>query len=102
MRLGIVAENLMERLILKLNVAPTPLLETQIAFSMAWSIMTGVKLGVFEAAADGPRTGASLARAVSSSSRRSSLISSKHLRRPKFWRGRRRSGSRRRRRSASI
>ncbi len=61
MRLGIVAENLMERLILKLNVAPTPLLETQIAFSMARSIMTGVKLGVFEAAADGPRTAAAIA-----------------------------------------
>lgn len=63
MRLGPVAESLIERLILKLNVAPAPLLETQMAFSMARSIMTGVKLGVFEAAADGPRPAAAIAQA---------------------------------------
>jgi SAM-dependent methyltransferase len=63
MRLGVIAEKLSERLALKLNVAPEPLLETQMAFSMARSIMTGVRLGVFEAAADGPRPAAAIAEA---------------------------------------
>ncbi len=54
MRLRTVAESWLERLVLKLNQVPEPLIETQMAFNMARTIMTGVKLGVFEAMAEGP------------------------------------------------
>ena len=67
MRLGVIAENIIERLILKSNTAPEPLLETQIAFSMARSIMAGVKLGLFEAAGDGPRAAADIAKTCGTS-----------------------------------
>jgi SAM-dependent methyltransferase len=62
MRLGVIAESLVERLILKSNGIPEPLIETQMAFSMARSIMVGVKLGVFEACSQGPRSGADIAK----------------------------------------
>ena len=62
MRLGVIAENIIEWLVLKSSAAPEPLLETQMAFSMARSIMTGVKLGVFEAASEGARSAADIAR----------------------------------------
>ena len=48
-RLGVIPENLIERLALKSNAVPEPLAETQFAYSMARSIMAGVKLGVFQA-----------------------------------------------------
>lgn len=63
MRLGVIAESIIERLVLKSNAAPEPLLETQMAFSMARSIMVGVKLGLFEAAGDGARSAADMAKA---------------------------------------
>lgn len=56
MRIGAIAENIIERIALRFNAVPEPLLETQIAFSMAGTVMAGVKLGVFEAAAAGPQT----------------------------------------------
>ncbi len=62
MRLGAIAENIIEWLALKSNAAPEPLFETQIAFSMARSIMAGVKLGLFEAASDGARSAADIAK----------------------------------------
>jgi SAM-dependent methyltransferase len=62
MRLGVIADDIVERLILKSNTAPEPLLETQMAFSMARSIMVGVKLGLFEAASDGARSAADIAK----------------------------------------
>jgi len=62
MRLGVIAESIIDRLILKSNAAPEPLLETQIAFSMARSIMAGVKLGLFEAASDRGRSAADIAK----------------------------------------
>ncbi|HSK42587.1 MAG TPA: methyltransferase [Candidatus Binatia bacterium] len=62
MRLGVIAETIIERLVLKSNVAPEPLLETQMAFSMARSIMVGVKLGLFEAVSDGARSAADIAK----------------------------------------
>ena len=49
MRFGVIAENLIERLVLKFNAAPEPLAETQLAYSMARSVMVGAKLGMFEA-----------------------------------------------------
>jgi SAM-dependent methyltransferase len=51
-----VAENPLERLIVRLNLAPQPLLETQMAYTLARLIMVGTKLGVFEAVSDGPAT----------------------------------------------
>ena len=62
MRLGVIAENIIERLVLKSNAVPEPLLETQMAFSMARSIMVGVKLGLFEATGDGARSAADIAK----------------------------------------
>jgi SAM-dependent methyltransferase len=56
MRLGPVAENPIEWVIARLNITPRPLLETQIAYTLARLIMVGTKLGVFEALADGPAT----------------------------------------------
>jgi SAM-dependent methyltransferase len=63
MRLGIIGEGLVERIIARTNVAPAPLLETQIAFCMARSIMAGVKLGIYDAIASGGRTPAEVATA---------------------------------------
>ena len=61
MRLGPVAENPIEWVIGRLNVAPRPLLETQFAFTLARLIMVATKLGVFEALAGGPATAAQVA-----------------------------------------
>ena len=64
MRLGVIAENIIEWLVLKAHAAPEPLLETHMAFSMARSIMVAVKLGVFEAVGEGvPRSAAEIAKA---------------------------------------
>ena len=51
MRIGPVAENPVEWVIGRLNVAPRPLLETQMAYTLARLIMVGTKVGVFEALA---------------------------------------------------
>jgi len=56
MRLGILGESLIERIIARTNIAPAPLMETQIAFSMARSIMAGVKLGIYDAIGAGATT----------------------------------------------
>jgi SAM-dependent methyltransferase len=68
MRLGAIAENIIERWVLKSHAAPEPLLETQMAFSMARSIMVGAKLGLFEAVGDGaPRSAAEISEACATS-----------------------------------
>ena len=56
MRFEIVGENLVERIIARTNLAPIPLMETQIAYSMARSIMAGVKLGIYDAVGSGAKT----------------------------------------------
>lgn len=56
MRLGIIGEGLVERIIARTNIVPTPLLETQVAFSMARTIMAGVRLGIYEAIGTGAAT----------------------------------------------
>jgi SAM-dependent methyltransferase len=56
MRFGAVAENPVERLVVRLNLAPRPILETQMAYTLARLIMVGTKVGVFEAVSDGPAT----------------------------------------------
>jgi SAM-dependent methyltransferase len=53
-KFGAVAENPLERLIVRLNLAPQPLLDTQMAYTLARVIMVGTKLGVFEALEEGP------------------------------------------------
>src|SRR5512134_2464282 len=63
MRLGIIGEGLIERIIVRANIAPDPLLETQIAFSMARSIMAGVRLGIFDAIGTDEKTAAEVAAA---------------------------------------
>jgi SAM-dependent methyltransferase len=55
-RFGAVPENPVEWLIARLNVAPRPLLETQMAYTLARLIMVGTKIGVFEAVSDGAAT----------------------------------------------
>ncbi len=61
MRLGAVAENPLEWVVARLNVAPRPLLETQFAYTLARVIMVATKLGVFDALAHGPATASQLA-----------------------------------------
>jgi SAM-dependent methyltransferase len=54
MRFGIKAENPVERVVQRLNLAPVPLIETQMAFTLARVVMAGTQLGVFEALKRGP------------------------------------------------
>ena len=61
MRFGTIAENPIERVLLRLNVAPQPLFDTQMAFTLARLVMVATKLGVFEALAAGPSTASSIA-----------------------------------------
>jgi len=49
MRLAAIPENLMERVALFANLAPVPILDTQIAFTGGRAIMAAAELGVFEA-----------------------------------------------------
>ncbi|SNB84486.1 Dimerisation domain-containing protein [Rhodoblastus acidophilus] len=49
MKLAPKPENLLERVALALNLAPRPLLDTQIAFTMARAIQSAAELGMFEA-----------------------------------------------------
>jgi SAM-dependent methyltransferase len=52
MRIGVVPENPVERVVNRLNLVPRPLIETQMAYTMARVVMLGAKLGVFEALSD--------------------------------------------------
>jgi SAM-dependent methyltransferase len=51
MKLGVIPENLLERLLMAINIVPTPIFDTQVAFMLARTIMVGTKLGIFEALA---------------------------------------------------
>lgn len=61
MKLGLVAQNPIEAVMRRLNVVPAPLVETQMAFTMARLIMVATKLGVFDLLAAGPLPGARIA-----------------------------------------
>ncbi len=63
MRLGIIGEGLLERIIALTNIAPAPLIETQVAYSMARTIMAGVKVGINDAVGRGAATPAEVATA---------------------------------------
>jgi SAM-dependent methyltransferase len=54
MKIGVLPETWLERVGLWLGLVPRPLLETQIAATLACSINAGVRLGVFECLRDGP------------------------------------------------
>ncbi len=63
MKLTAKPENFMEWMAVKLNLAPLPMVDTQIAFSAARAIMAGVELGVFEAVGKGEKTADEIAAA---------------------------------------
>jgi SAM-dependent methyltransferase len=67
-RFGAVPENPVEWVIDRLNVAPRPLLETQMAYTLARLIMVGTKLGLFEALSEGPASAAEVAERCATSS----------------------------------
>ena len=84
MRIGIVPHNPMERLVLALGVAPEPIMETQMAFTMARAIMAGVELGIFEAIGAGSHTAAKIAESCRTDARATqalldSLVASRYL-----------------------
>jgi len=62
MRLGAVPESPLEWLALRTGRIPTPLVDTHLAFAFARTLMVAVRLGVFEALADGDRTAGEVAR----------------------------------------
>jgi 2-polyprenyl-3-methyl-5-hydroxy-6-metoxy-1,4-benzoquinol methylase len=49
MKIAAVSENLLEYFALRMNLVPTPLIDTQMAFTSARAIMAGVQLGIFDA-----------------------------------------------------
>ena len=61
MKFGAVPENPVEWVIDRLNVAPRPLLETQMAYTLARLIMVGTKLGFFDALSERPASAAEVA-----------------------------------------
>ena len=56
MKLSVSPDNLIERAVMALGLAPITLVDTHIGFMRARAIMVGVKLGVFDALEKGPRT----------------------------------------------
>jgi hypothetical protein len=60
-RIGPIAENPIEAVVARLNIAPRPLLETQMAYTLARVVMVGTKLGVFDALVAGTATASEVA-----------------------------------------
>lgn len=56
MRLGVIAENLLEWLAVRLGRVPEPLVDTQLMFTMARTIMAASERGILHALAEGPAT----------------------------------------------
>jgi len=54
MKLGVTAENPLERVVLALGLAPVTLMDTQMSFIRARAIMVGTRLGIFESLAGAP------------------------------------------------
>ena len=61
MKLAPQAENFLERIALMANLAPRPLLDTQIAFTAARAIMVAAEVGLFEAVGQGDQTAEAVA-----------------------------------------
>ncbi|WNG35625.1 methyltransferase domain-containing protein [Archangium violaceum] len=62
MRLGVIPENPLERLVLAAGLVPRPVAETQLAFTFARAVMAGVELGFFDALKSQAKTVEELAR----------------------------------------
>lgn len=62
MKFKLAAENLLEWIALRFNLAPRPLIETQVAFTAARAIMAAAELGVFEALGAAARSADEVAR----------------------------------------
>jgi SAM-dependent methyltransferase len=60
MKLGVIPENLVERLLLATNLVPRPIFDTQVAMMLARTVMAGTKLGIFEALTTKPLTAAEI------------------------------------------
>lgn len=56
MKLSVQSENPLEWMALRLNLAPLPLLHTQIYFTVARTIMTAAELGIYEALGKGSKS----------------------------------------------
>ena len=61
MKIQLKAENVLEWLALKLNLAPRPLVDTQVFFSAARAIMVATELGIFEAIGTHTKTAGEIA-----------------------------------------
>lgn len=62
MKLAVVPENLIERILIRFGLVPAPLVDTQVAYTLARTIMVAVQADVFEALAAGPLTAAEVSR----------------------------------------
>ena len=62
LKIQLKAENVLEWLALKLNLAPKPLVDTQVFFSAARAIMVAAELGIFEAIGTQTKTAVEIAR----------------------------------------
>ena len=63
MKIKIQPENPLEWIALKMNLAPTPLVDTQIAFNVARAIMAAAELGIYEAIGKSVKTADEIAAA---------------------------------------
>ena len=85
MRIGVVAENMLERLANAFNLIPRPALETLPALLLARSILSATKLGVFEALVEAPLTVGEVAARCSTNARATekllnALVGARYLR----------------------
>jgi 2-polyprenyl-3-methyl-5-hydroxy-6-metoxy-1,4-benzoquinol methylase len=62
MRLGLTAGSPLEWLALRLNLVPRPVMDTQLAFTLAQVVMVASKVGLFDALEPGPATAEEIAR----------------------------------------
>ena len=62
MKLKLSPENPLEWIALKMNLAPLPLVETQIYFTVARIIMAAAELGIYEAIGKGSKTAEEIAK----------------------------------------
>jgi SAM-dependent methyltransferase len=63
MRLGVIGDNVFERLFARTNLAPWPIIHTQMAFTLARVVMAATRLGVFDVLGDRPMPAAEVAAA---------------------------------------
>jgi 2-polyprenyl-3-methyl-5-hydroxy-6-metoxy-1,4-benzoquinol methylase len=63
MKIKLQPENPLEWMALRMNLAPTPLVDTQIAFNVARAIMAAAELGIYEVIGKGSKTAGEIAAA---------------------------------------